>query len=262
MIHSRPVTVKLAQPGDNVEGARRVLRREATHLRSITHPAYQRLLGGNLDAAEPFLVLEYVEGPTLHTILEAEGPFADADALNVATELVSALGFLHRVGFGHMDVNPANVILRDGRVVVMDLGLVFPLGEPIPAGSPRGTQGFIAPEQWDSAPCAAGMDVFSVGCVLYELLTGEQPFDFDDRPTVPLPSLTRPRFRRNRRRQLDEVLARLTAMNPLDRLRDSEQAMLALASVRTPSERLWPTYVDNLLRNPPAAQPGWSELVR
>ncbi len=161
-----------------------------------------------------------------------------------------------------MDLNPANVILRDGRVVVMDLGLVFPLGDTIPEGYPRGTQGYIAPEQWHGAPCSAAMDLFSTGCILYELLAGDAPYDFAGPPLTALPPLRRPRRQPRVRRALDELISQLTNPDPGRRLGSAEAALRALGRVRCAEDRLWPPYVDVLLTAPAPGQPAWTNLTR
>jgi serine/threonine protein kinase len=260
-IHGRPVSLKLPQVGADLDSARRSLTREAQRLGATAHPAFQRLLGADLDAPEPFLVLEYVEGHTLQTILDEEGPVKERDALNIASELLAALGFLHRTGYAHLDVKPGNVILRDGRVVVLDLGLVLPLGTPIPAGSPRGTDGYIAPEQWDCAPASAAMDVFSVGCLTYELILGEAPFPREGRPAGTPSFPPRARFRRRPHCSpaVERTIRALLAVDPRERPPVAAHALALLGSIRPAADRLWPDYVDDLLRTPTAVCPIWAE---
>lgn len=257
--HGRPVTVKIAQRGEEVEDARRVLRREASHLDGLRHPGFQQLLGGSLEGPEPFLVLEYVEGYTLETILHEEWRFAPVDALNIASELLAAVGYLHRLGVAHLDIKPANAILRDGRVVLMDLGLAQPIGTPMSPTSPRGTQGYIAPEQWQAAPATPAMDIFSIGCVLHQLVTGAAPHDHDGPPGVPLAPVRRRRGATVvERRTVDAIVGSLAALDPAARPSTTDDALLLVGQLRTESERIWPSFVDDSLRASGRALPSWA----
>ena len=258
-VHGRPVTVKICQRGDEVEDARRVLRREASYLSALRHPGFQQLLGSSLDGPEPFLVLEYVEGYTLETILDVEGRFAPVDALNVVSELVAALGYLHRLGIAHLDVKPANAILRDGRVVLMDLGLAQPLGTPMSPASPRGTRGYIAPEQWCRAPASPAMDLFSAGCLLHALVTRAAPYDHDGPPAAPLAPVRRRRGATVVERQvIDTVVAALASIDPSRRVATADEALLLIGRVRDQSERTWPTFVDDALGVTGTSLPDWA----
>lgn len=254
--HGRPVTVKIARDDANVSDVRHVLHREAGHLGRLAHPAFQRLLGGDLHSGVPYIVLEYVEGQPLDALLEEHGPLPIRDALNIATELLAALGYLHRAGLIHMDVNPSNIILRDGRIVVLDLGLACPIGKQLSRTALYGTQGYIAPEHWDDARTSPTMDVFSVGSTLFELLTGQTPNDFDGPPVEPLASVGRPRSSR-RRNQLDQLIARLTCLDQANRPADVHEALVEVGAVRSVDDRMWPDFVDGALACPLGALPAW-----
>jgi eukaryotic-like serine/threonine-protein kinase len=171
-----PVAVKLPRPR---QGARAVagLAQEAAVAGATAHPGIRRLLEARLDAPVPRLVFEYVEGPTLDDALAGDGPFHPVDVLLTGMQLAAALGHLHGRGLAHLDVKPGNVVLRDGRPVLIDLGLARPVGEAPPGGHRRGSPPWMAPEQVRRRPASPGMDLFALGAVLYELATGTQAFE-------------------------------------------------------------------------------------
>ena len=178
-----PVAVKLPRPG---QGPRAVaaLAGEARVAAAVAHPGIRRLLEDRLDQPLPHLVFEYVEGPTLDDALADEGPFHPVDVLLVGMQLAAALGHLHDRGLAHLDVKPGNVVLGDGRPVLIDLGLARPLGEAPAGGHRRGSPPWMAPEQVRRRPASPGMDLFALGAVLFELATGTQAFDPAGRPAT------------------------------------------------------------------------------
>jgi Protein kinase domain len=170
------------------------LAQEAAVAGSTAHPGIRRLLEARLDRPLPHLVFEYVEGPTLDDALAEDGPFHPVDVLLTGMQLAAALGHLHGRGLAHLDVKPGNVVLRDGRPVLIDLGLARPVGEAPPGGHRRGSPPWMAPEQVRRRPASPGMDLFALGAVLYELATGTQAFEpADHGPTgAPLAPAGRP----------------------------------------------------------------------
>jgi serine/threonine protein kinase len=123
------VAVKAPRPGGPTRAVA-ALAREARVAGPTAHPGIRRLLESRLDQPLPHLVFEYVEGPTLDDALADEGPFHPIDVLLTGLQLAAALGHLHDRGLAHLDVKPGNVVLRDGRPVLIDLGLARPVGEP------------------------------------------------------------------------------------------------------------------------------------
>jgi eukaryotic-like serine/threonine-protein kinase len=178
-----PVVVKLPRPGGQRGRAVAGLAQEAKVAAATAHPGIRRLLESRLDQPLPHLIFEYVEGPTLDDALVEDGPFHPVDVLLVGMQLAAALGHLHGRGLVHLDVKPGNVVLREGRPVLIDLGLARPAGEAPVGGHRRGSPPWMAPEQVHRRPAAPGMDLFALGAVLYELATGTQAFHpADDGP--------------------------------------------------------------------------------
>jgi serine/threonine protein kinase len=166
-----PVVVKLPRP-DQVSHprARAALGREATALGVARHPALPVLYDDGADAALPYVVMEHVDGVALDDELAESGAFDPAAAAALCAVLLSAVRSLHVVGLAHLDVKPENVVVRDGRPVLIDLGSARPIGSKQPAGHPVGTLGWSAPEMEECRPIAASMDVFGVGRVLLDAL--------------------------------------------------------------------------------------------
>ncbi len=153
------------------------LAQEAQVAGSVAHPGIRRLLESRLDQPLPHLVFEYVEGPTLDDALADDGPFHPVDVLLTGMQLAAALGHLHGRGLAHLDVKPGNVVLREGRPVLIDLGLARPVGEAPAGRHRRGSPPWMAPEQVRRLPASPGMDLFALGAVLFELATGTQAFE-------------------------------------------------------------------------------------
>lgn len=155
-----PVAVKLGRPSTATEpktAAR--LGAEAKHVRALAHPAFQRLFECRITASIPHLVFEYVEGPSLASLLAEEGPFDVADAIVIGEQIAWGLAHLHGRGLVHLDLKPANILLRDGRPVIVDLGLAR------------------APEQLAGEGASTVMDMYAFGVVLFELVHVDRPAD-------------------------------------------------------------------------------------
>jgi serine/threonine protein kinase len=253
-----PVAVKLPRPGSGTARAVAALAQEAQVAGATAHPGLRRLLEARLDRPLPHLVFEYVEGPTLDDALADEGPFHPVDVLLTGMQLAAALGHLHGRGLAHLDLKPANVVLRDGRPVLIDLGLARPVGEPPAGGHRRGSPPWMAPEQVRRRPASPGMDLFALGAVLYELATGTQAFEPLDQgpPARRWPQLTGPPPAASSRNPevpaaLDRAVACLLAPDPAGRPATAAQALALLSAAMpadaTEEDRLWPTWATGRL---------------
>lgn len=158
-------------------GAREQLLREGRLLESLAHPHLVRAYEVLAEPA-PAVVLETLGGQTLaHLVASGERPNA-AETAHLILHLGSALRYLHRAGFLHLDLKPANVIAEAGRAKLIDLSLARPPG-PAPAGA--GTPDFMAPEQARGGePLGPAADVWGIGVIAYELASGERPFGDGD----------------------------------------------------------------------------------
>ena len=161
-------------------------RREMELGRRVDHPNVVRTFAaGDLDDVH-YLALEFVPGRTLRQVVGENGPLSVGDAARIFADVAAGLEHVHERGLVHRDVKPANVMVRpDGRAVVLDLGLAFAPGEPLPAdpaiaggkGYVVGTMDYLAPEQARHATeVGPAADLYGLGCTLYYALTGAQPF--------------------------------------------------------------------------------------
>jgi eukaryotic-like serine/threonine-protein kinase len=227
-------------------------RREAQAAAGLNYPAIVAVYDTGEDptgpdgAAIPFIVMEYVEGRTLRDIIKNEGRLPPRRVLEIMSEICGALDFSHRNGIIHRDVKPANVMITEaGAVKVMDFGIARALADNgatvTSTAAVIGTAQYLSPEQARGEPVDARSDVYSCGCLMYELLTGQPPFRGDSpvavayqhvRETAPPPSAIVPGLPR----PLDSIVMKALAKNPLNRYQSAAEmrADLQLALAERP----------------------------
>jgi serine/threonine-protein kinase len=170
-------------------------RREARSVAQLSHPNIVTVIDRGEDEGRQYIVFEYVEGENLKQLLERTGPMPVRDALIMALQMARALSFAHGRGLIHRDVKPQNVLLNpDGQAKMTDFGIARSMdvqGVTI-TGTVLGTSEYIAPEQARGNQVDAQTDVYSLGVVLYELLTGGVPYDGDNFVTVALRHVNEP----------------------------------------------------------------------
>jgi tRNA A-37 threonylcarbamoyl transferase component Bud32 len=177
---SRRVAIKvpLAQHARDPEFAHR-FRREAQAAASLSHPGVVAVYDTGSADGTHFIVMEYVDGRTLKDVIRAEAPLYPDRAAEIAADVCSALAAAHARGLVHRDVKPANIMLMpDGRVKLMDLGIArAAAGETVTqTAAMLGTAQYISPEQAQGQTVDYRSDLYSLGCCLYEMLTGTVPF--------------------------------------------------------------------------------------
>jgi eukaryotic-like serine/threonine-protein kinase len=177
----RTVAVKMLLPTlaeqDPTYSAR--FEREARAAAALSDSAVVTVYDTGLDDDSHYIVMEYVEGQSLEQILRAGRPLETSEALRIALRVADALAAAHAAGILHRDIKPANVMVTDaGAVKVLDFGIARRLdGTTITqAASVVGTAAYMAPEQALGQPGDARADVYSLGCLLYAMLTGAPPF--------------------------------------------------------------------------------------
>ena len=206
---------------------------EAKLAAKVNHPNLVNVFDQGVDGDFDYLVMELVEGKTLREILAKFGKIEANRALDVVAAVLAGLSALHRAGIIHRDVKPENIILaNDGRIKVTDFGLARPASKVQSADAPLlGTVAYISPEALRGNAVDARSDIYAVGIVLYELLTGEQPFSGSDSKTVarahlqervPAPSLVNPRVPA----PVDALVLKATAREVETRF-DSASSMLS-----------------------------------
>jgi eukaryotic-like serine/threonine-protein kinase len=175
----RPVALKrLAENLARDEDLRRRFLREARLAARLAHPNIVRVFDVGLDGDRPFIAMEYVEGETLAELVARRRRLPAAEAAALGLQACAGLAAVHEAGLVHRDVKPQNLLLgRDGVLKLGDFGIA--LGEEgtrlTLAGTVLGTAGYLAPEQARGEQVSAAADIYAVGAVLYELLTGEPP---------------------------------------------------------------------------------------
>jgi hypothetical protein len=155
---------------------------EARAAAGLSHPNIVAIFDSGSEAGVHYLVMEYVPGETLAELLRRQGVLAPRRAAEVGRWVCEALGAAHAGGLVHRDIKPANVLVsRDGLVKVADFGIAKAAATSTLTGSGPllGTAAYLSPEQAQGGPVDARSDVYALGCVLYELLTGAPPFVAD-----------------------------------------------------------------------------------
>jgi serine/threonine-protein kinase len=198
---TRLVAVKLLHPGyaRKVETLAR-FRAEARHAGALWHDNIARVFdyGEPADGQPPYLVMELVDGPSLEDVL-ADGPLDARRTMDVIAQAAAGLQAAHAEGLVHRDVKPANLLLASGGIVkITDFGIAHAVGSAAvtPIGEMIGTPGYVSPEQMAGQQAAPASDLYALGVVAYECLTGAPPFTgmaleisvaHRDRPLPPLP---------------------------------------------------------------------------
>ena len=241
------------------------LRREALILRRIHHPNLIRSFGEGEHEGLPFLLMEYVEGPSVFELLERrpDRRLRIPDALRVAIHVGAGLYHLHRAGFLHLDMKPANLLLRASVPVLADFDAARRIRLDQRPREPLGTAPYMAPEQVVCAPLSPATDVYGLGAVLYELLTGRWPYESVYTGETPrsgeearYPQLGDPppppsRYNPAISRPLDALIGRCLASDPRERFASMHPLLLALVEELDVSSAFWPDGVQAERRRRP-----------
>ncbi len=188
--HRRRVAVKVLKA--EVAAAIGIVRflREIEIAAQLVHPHILPLFDSGAAGDQLYYVMPHVEGGSLRARLRREAPLPLEEALRLAQEVARALGHAHRQGFVHRDIKPENILLSDGMALVADFGIARVLNasdqEPLTGhGMTVGTPRYMSPEQvLDTGEVGPPADLYSLACVLYEMLAGEPPFTGSDAITV------------------------------------------------------------------------------
>ena len=224
-------------------------KREADSIARLRHPHIVQLYDFDVEGETHYMVMEFVKGGTVEQLLRSKGQLDAAQALDIAIPLADALGYAHDSGIIHRDIKPSNIMFADTQFehpILTDFGITMVQNSLAITreGLIIGTPGYISPEAGLHQKLDKGADIYSMGVLLYELVTGRLPFK-DENPFVmflsqmndPLPD---PRqFAPNIPPKLVEVIHRCLAPSPQDRYQTAYELKDALEQVR--SEAVQPT---------------------
>ena len=220
-------------------------RREAQNAAALNHPSIVAVYDtGEADTPAgplPYIVMEYVEGVTLRDIVHTDGPMPPRRAIEVIADACQALNFSHQHGIIHRDVKPANIMITTKDAVkVMDFGIARALADSgnsvTQTAAVIGTAQYLSPEQARGESVDARSDVYSLGCVLYEMLTGEPPFTGDSPVSVAYQHVREDPVAPSQRHEgisaeLDAVVLKALAKNPENRYQTAAEMRADLVRV-------------------------------
>lgn len=217
-------------------------RREARAVASLSHPNIAGIFDYGEDAGQHYIVMEFAEGRDLAEVIRADGRLSPQRAARITAQICVALDHAHEAGIIHRDIKPANVIVTgEDKVKVTDFGIARAVGDSTltATGSMLGTASYLSPEQAGGANVVPASDIYSVGIVLYEMLTGAVPFTAESAVAVamrhvnddmPPPSSINPDVSP----EMDAVVARATAKDPSDRWTNGGDMAAAVAAAVDP----------------------------
>ena len=252
----RPVAVKIMHPhlAEDEHFTQRFIQ-EARQAARLAHPNIVNVFDQGQDGQTTFIVMEYLPGITLRELLRDFGQLTPAQTIDVVKAVLQGLDAAHSAGIVHRDLKPENVLMADdGRIKIADFGLARAASHNTQTGQALlGTVAYLSPELVTGSPADVRSDLYALGIMMFEMLTGRQPFTGDQAVTiayqhanasVPLPSTINP----NVPAELDEIVQWCTKRSPderpphakalLDHIRSIEPQLARRAQAETPTEAI------------------------
>ena len=214
-------------------------RREAQSAASLSHPNVVNIYDvGQTDTAH-FIVMEYVQGQNLSAVIREKGALSDHFVVNVALQIAKALAHAHQHGIIHRDIKPHNILItQEGQVKVTDFGIAQAVSAAnlTQTGVVLGSVHYFSPEQARGVNVHSSSDLYSLGVVMYEMLTGRQPFRGDTPIAVALKQIQETpiplrQYLPDPHRDLEQLVMRLLAKDPEQRPRDAEGVVRVLQRI-------------------------------
>ena len=231
LVHHREVVIKIPDQsmlGDPAQFER--FQRELEVMKTLDHPAILKGLGSGKYNRIPYLVTEFVDGQSLRTLIETSSPLPSDQVIPLIRKIADGMAYCHKNDVIHRDLKPENVLItHDGQPVIMDFGLALTKGSHRVTYSnlsaTMGTPDYMAPEQIEGQRGDQRTDIYALGTIMYELLTGKLPFTGDNNMVIMAQHLngTAPRIDRVNSSippQLAAIVATCLARNPDDRYAD------------------------------------------
>jgi serine/threonine protein kinase len=226
----RDLAVKILYPHfTDMPGFVERFRREAKAAAGLRHPNIVQIF--DFDRTEDglyYMVLEYIDGQSLESFLKAQAPLTLAQTLTLFRQIASATQYAHEHGLIHRDIKPANILLdKKGQIYLTDFGIAQILGMSrlTQTDTKAGTPIYMAPEQIENQPVNVAADVYSLGMLLYKMLTNRLPYENDNPTLVMVQKLTKPpvrprRFKPDLAVEIEEILMTALAQEPENRFPD------------------------------------------
>ncbi|HYS78089.1 MAG TPA: serine/threonine-protein kinase, partial [Candidatus Dormibacteraeota bacterium] len=214
--------------------------REAQAAGALIHPNIVAVhdIGQDASSGSPYIVMEHVPGQDLKKVILSRAPLPAADAVGVVVQIAAALDYAHRRGIVHRDIKPANVLITaQGRVKITDFGVARLPGSDLTRSDQFvGSPGFMSPEQLKGAPVDGRADLFSLGVIFYQLLTGKAPFEGESVSEVlyrisSQPSEPPSEAHADVSPDFDAILEKALAKDPADRFQTGQEMAGALRSM-------------------------------
>ena len=257
MILDRDVAIKILNYDfSNEEELKRRFMREALSATSLTHPNIVNIYDVGEDGDFYYLVMEYVDGQTLKEYIVEHGPLTPEQAIPIMEQLVSAISNAHYNGIIHRDIKPQNILMdHDGNVKITDFGIAMALSATVQTrtNSVLGTVHYLSPEQARGGMATKKSDIYALGIVLYELLTGKLPFSGESAVAIALKHLQEdtPSIKAlfpTIPQSVENVILKATAKESIVRYQSAEEMLEDLSTVLLPERanevRFTPTFDD------------------
>jgi eukaryotic-like serine/threonine-protein kinase len=201
--------------------AREMFQREARSVAALNHPNIITVYDFGVLEGKAFICMEYVDGVSVQQMLEERGKLTVVEALRIGRQVLDGLEYAHGKSIIHRDIKPSNMMqTKNGLLKLMDFGLAKSVAKGAKASMVAGTPPYMPAEQFSGGEVDHRADIFAVGCSLYEMLTGNLPFQGWDRTTAPSTVQT---FDLSLPPVLDTILGRALAMEPANRYRSAAE---------------------------------------
>jgi serine/threonine-protein kinase len=179
--HDRPAAIKTIHPDRTTQEVRTRFEREISITSHLQHPHILPLLDSGVAGGVLYYVMPYIEGESLRERLDREGRLPLEEALRIGRQVANGLGYAHGHGVVHRDIKPGNIMLTAGEAVLTDFGIARAITEAVGehltrTGLTIGSPAYMSPEQVSEGEVDGRSDIYSLGCVVYEMLAGEPPF--------------------------------------------------------------------------------------